>query len=187
MLKGKVYYKKCHRHHEPGQAHELTFSCFQNQKFLSRNRTRQWLIDSIKYAREKYHFSLWAYVIMPNHVHLLIFPKDKHADIGKILQAIKQPVAQKAIAWLKQHNPKGLEKLTTGQKHRKYRFWQDGGGYDRNIIQKDTLLHTVRYIHLNPVRRELVKVPEEWPYSSASAWNGTDSLLKVDLDSFPQE
>ena len=133
MLEDGLYYKRCRRQNNPGDAHELTFGCFHNQQFLSSDRTCRWLAESIQGAREKHGFSLWAYVFMPEHVHLLVCPQREAYSVPRILQSIKQPVAQKAIMWLKRTNSDGLRALATGQRHRKYRFWQDGGGYDRNV------------------------------------------------------
>ena len=66
--------KRCHRHDEPGHAHGLTFSCYRRLSLLSKDRTRRWLIEAIDEARSLAHFDLWAYVIMPEHVHILIVP-----------------------------------------------------------------------------------------------------------------
>src|SRR5438477_13196665 len=70
-----LHHKQCHRENLPGQAHFLTFSCFQRRPFLAKDRTRNWLIESIAAATVKHHLDLWAYVIMPEHVHLIIFPR----------------------------------------------------------------------------------------------------------------
>jgi putative transposase len=178
--------KTCKRYNISGQAHGLTFSCFHNQKFLSRPRTCQWLVMSILRAKEKHNFSLWAYVFMPDHVHLLIFPRNKEYSISKILQSIKQPVSSKAIAYLKENAPSALKKLSTGQKSRPYRFWQKGGGYDRNMTKVDTLIDSLRYIHLNPVRKKLVESPNGWYYSSAAQWDGLDAgPLPIDKSDWP--
>ena len=91
----------------------------------------------------------------------------KPINPNQILLSIKQSVSRKAIIYLKKHNPKGLESIATGQKHSPYHFWQDGGGYDRNITSSHTIKNVVRYIHNNPVRRELVASAEQWYYSSA--------------------
>src|SRR4051812_1984620 len=74
--------KRCKRYNTPGQAHYLTFSCFHRQAFLSRDRSRQWLIDAIILSRAKHEFDLWAYVIMPEHAHLLVFPRRAAYDIS---------------------------------------------------------------------------------------------------------
>ena len=185
MSQEELYYKKCRRYDTPGDAHELTFSCYHRQGFLVRQRTCDWLVESVDRARKKYCFSLWAYVFMPEHVHILICPQEEVYSIAKLLQSIKQPVSQKAIAYLKKNNPDGLEKLATGQKYREYRFWQDGGGYDVNVVKEKTIINCVRYIHFNPVRRGLVDSPEQWYYSSAAVWCGHDGPLKIDVDTYP--
>jgi len=134
--------KKCKRYNIPGHAHGLTFSCYRNQKFLLSGRTCQWLIESIERARKKHNFSLWAFVFMPDHVHLLIQPMDEEYNISNILKDIKTDTARKVIKYLKENKPSGLSQLSTGQKYRKYRFWQKGGGYG-NTIQ---FAHTTRSV-----------------------------------------
>ncbi len=186
MLHENRYTKFCQRWNTPGQAHELTFSCYENRPFLARNRTCDWLVEAITLARGKQDFDLWAYVFMPNHVHLVIWPRREAYSVSGILQTIKHPVSRKAIGYLSGHNPDGLRALATGQKSRPYRFWQKGGGYDRNITQVDTLVQAIRYIHNNPVRKELVDRADGWHYSSAADWEGTGSgPIPLDLDSLP--
>ena len=128
--------KKCKRYNNPGHAHELTFSCYRNQKFLISERVCKWLIESIEKAREIHKFSLWAYVFMPDHVHLLIKPTKEQYNISNILKDIKTNPARKAVKYLKENKPFELSKLSSEQQYRKYRFWQKGGGYDRNVIKK---------------------------------------------------
>jgi len=123
---------------------------------------------------------------MPNHVHLIVCPRGEQYSISTILQAIKQPVARRAIQYLKTSNPQGLRLLATGQRTRPYEFWQKGGGYDRNIVSVPILIDAVPYIHHNPVRRGLVETPDQWRYSSAADWDGTGSgPIPIDRDSFP--
>ncbi len=186
MLEGQRYTKRCQRWNTAGHAHELTFNCYVNRLFLSRQRPRACLVDSINAAREKHDFDLWAYVFMPNHVHLVIWPRREIYSISEILLAIKQPVSRRAMEYLRNNNPAGLRLLATGQQARPYRFWQKGGGYDRNINRVDTLIEAVRYIHNNPVRKGLVQIAGDWYYSSAADWEGTrPGPLAIDHDSFP--
>lgn len=178
--------KTCHRLNTPHQAHELTFSCFHNQKFLSSRRTCQWLVESIDATRQELEFSLWGYVIMPDHVHLLIYPRRQGYSISEILKKIKTPVAVRAIGYLKNNNPSGLARLSTGQTYRAYRFWQKGGGYDRNINRIDTLLESLHYIHNNPVRKGLAENPEQWYYSSAlESKEPGKGPLRIDRSDWP--
>ena len=178
--------KKCKKYNISGHAHELTFSCYKNRPFLSSRRTCQWLTESIEKARKKHNFSLWAYVFMPDHVHLLINPTHEEYRISNILKDIKTDTGRKAAVYLKENNPSGLSQLSTGRKYRKYRFWQKGGGYDRNITKESTLIDSVRYIHNNPVRKDLVDDPGKWCYSGYNCWmNGSDEPMRVDKDTWP--
>ena len=186
MWNGKVYTKRCRRYNLAGHAHELTFSCYQNRPFLASERICQYLVDSIISSREKYQFDLWAYVFMPNHVHLLICPRRTQYSISDILLSIKQPVSRRGIDYLKNHNPDGLKYLATSQVRRSYRFWQKGGGFDRNITNVKTIIDLAHYIHNNPVRKGLVDNADEWHYSSAADWHGIrQGPIPIDFESFP--
>ena len=186
MLKGEKYTKLCHRWDWAGHAHELTFSCCLNRPSLSKERTCQYLADAIKASRVKHDFDLWAYVFMPNHVHLVIHPRQEHYSIAQILRSIKQSVSRKTLDYLRRNNPDGLRLLATGQEDEPHRFWQKGGGYDRNITKVETLLESVRYVHNNPVRKGLVQTADEWRYSSATDWqNAGPGPIPIDFVSVP--
>ena len=118
--------KTCQRYNISGDAHALTFSCFRRQEFLSKDRSRQWLIDGIDRAREKHHFHIWAYVIMPEHAHLLLWPTEKQYDISDILNSIKQSVAKRALTYVRREAPAFLTRMEdrqpNGDLH--HRFWQ---------------------------------------------------------------
>ena len=83
--------KRRHRksYNIPGHAHELTFSCYQRLPLLSKDRTRQWLCDSITTAGRSLDFAIYAYVIMPEHTHIIINPRQKEYQIADMLKAIK--------------------------------------------------------------------------------------------------
>ena len=84
---------------EPGHAHELTFSCYRRYPFLSRDRVCEWLVESIDRARKSLEFDVWAWVFMPEHVHLIIHPRRPTYDMAAIRRQIKEPVARQALAW----------------------------------------------------------------------------------------
>jgi putative transposase len=168
---------------EPGHAHELTFSCFRRYPFLQAERTCQWLAEAIVEARKVLKFSLWAYVFMPEHVHLLIFPTQPDYDIRVILQKIKEPVGRRAIKHLQRTAPDWLPRITVHRGNRlERRFWQAGGGYDRNVVEPATLLEMIEYIHANPVRRGLVSCAEDWKWSSAGWIEGKNCLEPDPVD-----
>jgi putative transposase len=128
------------------------------------------LVDAVSRARAAFGFHVWAYVMMPEHVHLLIWPAKEVYSISAILQSVKQSVSRRAVRWLKDNNPTGLQLLATGHPDKPYQFWQEGGGYDRNIRNGKALRDMINYIHGNPVARGLVTRPEDWPWSSARDW-----------------
>jgi REP-associated tyrosine transposase len=119
---------------------------------------------------------------MPEHVHLLVHPRQPDHEIAQVRKAIKSPVAKKAIGHIERHAPNWLPRITRQRGNRIERlFWQSGGGYDRNVIRGETLLAVIDYIHLNPVRRGLAATPTDWKWSSAAAFlDGTCGQLVVD-------
>lgn len=147
------------------------------------------MLEGIERSRTVHQFDLWAYVVMPEHVHLLIWPKLAEYSISNILKTMKQSVSRKALMFVRQQALKFLIQMEDKQPNGKvsYRFWQRGGGYDRNLTEPKTIWQTMDYIHANPVRRQLCQHAIDWPWSSAVEWEhpGT-SLLSLDQKSVPR-
>lgn len=170
-----------------GDAHFLTFSCFRRLPLLSKERTCQWMLDGIILSRQKNPFDLWAWVIMPEHVHLVLLPHSG-VRIASILTTMKQSVSRRAMIWLKDHSPEFLNQLLDRQPNGKqsYRFWQRGGGYDRNLRSTRDVHEKILYVHQNPVKRELVESSQDWRWSSAKAWKtGSDDPISINRESVP--
>ena len=181
-------WKTCRRYNIPGHAHLLTFSCFKHRPFLSRDRSRIWFLESLTEAREKHAFDLWACVVMPEHVHLLIHPRRDDYSISDILTDLKHPVTHKALKYIREYAPSFLEKMRDEQRNGKvsHRFWQRGGGYDRNLFDAKAIHATIQYIHANPVRRGIVNSPEQWPWSTSRYYLGQrECFLVPDTESLP--
>lgn len=186
--KNHMKLKRIKHYNNPGHAHELTFSCFQNHPFLSSDIFCEWLLEAIEKVRIRHGFHIWSWVFMPDHVHLLIYPTQTIYDISKILWAIKVPVAIQAIAYARKNIPEYLERMIDLQPNGKstYRFWQRGGGYDRNMTEPQTIKNSIEYIQNNPVRKRYVEKPEDWKWSSAGFYAGsTDNLLEIDTQFIP--
>jgi putative transposase len=180
--------KTCRRYNEPGHAHELTFSCYRRLPLLSKDRTRQWFVDALDRARKLHRFDLWAFVIMPEHAHILLMPQSNPYDISAVLKSMKQPVARRAIEFLAGKSPSFLERLRVVRPSGKveHRFWQQGGGYDRNVVNPATAWSIVGYFHDNPVRRGLVTRATDWEWSSARSYAGWTNV-KLSVDGCPPE
>ncbi len=155
----------------PGHAHELTFSVYRRRNLFTDIRACEMLVEEIVAARQIFSLKLWAYVIMPNHVHLLLWPMESTYDMGKIVKTIKGRMAKRYIHDLKETGQsyrldeyRAIEKGITV-----YRIWQRGGGFDRNLWNAEPIYKSIRYIEANPVRKKLAKRPEEWRWGSAYA------------------
>jgi putative transposase len=127
------------------------------------------MIEAIARARAVLQFHLWAYVLMPEHIHLLIIPSAAEYSISAILVTLKQPVAMRALRFVRQSAQHFLARMRDVQPNGKeaLRFWQRGGGYDRNLWEARYIWAAIDSIRANPVRRGLCQRPEEWYWSSA--------------------
>ena len=165
----------------------MTFSCYHRYPFLKAERTCQWLSESIEEARLRLDFSVWAYVFMPEHVHMIVCPCKPDYEMSSILRAIKEPVGRRATSYLARNAPEWLPRITPlrGRKSERH-FWQPGGGYDRNITEPKTLAAMFDYIHLNPVRRGLAARTRDWRWSSA-AWFDEQEGSPLIPDKIPPE
>src|SRR5439155_25576078 len=85
---------------EPGHAHFLTYSCQGRLPLLSKDRSRQWVIEAMDEARKGQDFALWAYVVMPEHVHVLLWPRRLGYRTSHLLAALMRPASLKAKAHL---------------------------------------------------------------------------------------
>ncbi|MBI1375306.1 MAG: hypothetical protein GC159_21520, partial [Phycisphaera sp.] len=92
--------KRRQSYNVPGHAHFLTFSCYRRWPMLNRDRSRRWVIEAIDAARNTLNLAVWAYVIMPEHLHLLIYPRSAPYEMKDILTALKRPVSDAAKAHL---------------------------------------------------------------------------------------
>ncbi len=125
---------------------------------------------------------------MPEHVHLLIWPQREDYSISAILTSIKKPVTNAALRHIRRTAPEFLNFMRDEQpnENTEYRFWQRGGGYDRNLWTPKDIWEKIVYIHRNPVRRGLAKQMEEWPWSSVQDYlNLREAPLILDRASLP--
>ena len=167
------------RHEVKGHARFVTFSCYQRLPLLGRPELRDAFAAHLEAARLACGFKLIAWVVMPEHVHLLMLPSLPAQPLPSVLRRIKEPMARQALARWKELGAPVLPRLTDsrGGLH----FWQRGGGYDRNIYSAAELNEKIRYIEENPVRRGLVGRTVEWEWSSAK-WRAGEQTGPVQLD-----
>jgi putative transposase len=118
--------------------------------WLKDARLAQTVVDSLRFGEEHLElYRLSAYVVMSNHVHVLIWPREL---LDRITKCIKNYTSRECNRILG----------TTGQK-----FWQDES-FDHAVRTEEEFYRIKRYIEINPVKAGLVTRPEDWPWSSAS-------------------
>src|SRR5688572_16002420 len=86
-----------------GEVHEYTFSAYRRRPFLSDDEFKRIFLKNLDRARKKHGFLVWAYVLMPEHVHLLIPARE--ARTRDILSSVKQPFTKRIVAKLKKEDP----------------------------------------------------------------------------------
>ena len=183
MLPPAPHRKTVRHFDEAGHAHELTFSCYQRRPLLADDERCRLLSRSIDAAVEKQGFSLVAFVYMPEHVHLDVFPVRADAAVSTLLYAIKRPHSFRVKQLLLERGDPLLQELTVRERPGKdvFRFWQEGGGYDRNITSHPALITSAEYFHENPVRRGLCQTAEDWKWSSWRHYHRPDLPPDPDL------
>ncbi len=168
--------------------HFLTFSTFQRQPFFAGQHAPHWYMDVLATARCRTPFHLFAYVIMPEHVHVVLQPPPGVA-MRRVLWQLKRPMTARVLTWVRDHHPTFLGRMADVQPSGKttHRFWQRGGGYDRNLRSASDVHEKIKYIHENPVRRGLVERPEDWRFSSAREWITEEpGPVPIDWDDLPE-
>lgn len=134
------------RYQETGKLHFLTFSCYHRLPLLTQDHPKQIVEQVPEQTRREHDFEIHGYVLMPEHVHLLL-SEPTHHDLATTLKVLKQQTARLLLGDRKQ-------------------FWQTRY-YDFNIHTEAKRLEKLRYIHHNPVKRGLTTQPHLYPWSSA--------------------
>jgi putative transposase len=175
-------HKTVRRIHEPGHCHEMTFSCYRRMTLLTNDDWRRMLAESVDRAVRGHEFWLVAFVFMPEHVHLLVYPTTHEPRLDLLLKAIKRPFSYRVKQALMASRAPLLDQLTVRERPgiERFRFWQEGGGYDRNLWTESAVMASIDYIHLNPVRRGLCERAVEWRWSSAGHYYRQDDATDPD-------
>jgi putative transposase len=157
--------KRLRRHYGQRHLHFLTFCCYHRRPYLETVRARNLFIKVLGEVRTKFKFLLVGYVVMPDHVHLLL-SEPANATISDVLQVLKQRISQKMRARGKCLSRKQLQ-LKFVDADEAPRFWQRRF-YDFNVWSHEKKIEKLHYMHANPVRQRLVEHPKDWPWSSFS-------------------
>ncbi|HEV2730721.1 MAG TPA: transposase [Terriglobales bacterium] len=154
---------RLHRYYGAGYSHFITTSCYQRLPLLGRPRTRDLFLRVLEQVRRRYHFAVVGYVVMPEHVHLLL-SEPVRGNPSRVMQAIKQGFARRLLGRLRKAQHRQQLALWSGPVERG-RIWQPRF-YDFVVYSEKKRVEKLRYMHQNPVKRGLVLAPEQWAWSS---------------------
>ena len=133
------------RYQREGDDHFITFSCYERKPYLNTPSAKETFLDSLEQTRKRYNFEVLGYVVMPEHVHLLLSePKDHEVTLSKAINSLKLSVSKRLT-------PKP--------------FWLPRY-YDFNVFSHNKRVEKLKYMHRNPVTRGLVTRPEDWSWST---------------------
>ena len=160
------------RRYGQGELHFITFSCSRRRPLLGTVEARDCFVRILAEVRSRYEFRLIGYVVMPEHVHLLM-SEPRTGDPSKVLQVLKQRVSHILLV----KNRKFIEQ----------HFWQRRF-YDFNVWTGGKITEKLEYMHLNPVKRNLASHPKNWPWSSWLFYStGERGLIDIDRCDGPNE
>ncbi|HEV2728659.1 MAG TPA: transposase, partial [Terriglobales bacterium] len=126
-------------------------------------QNRNLFLQVLEQGRRRYHFVVLGYVVMPEHVHLLLSEPER-GNPSVILQAIKQGFARRLLSRLRKTESLQRRSLWSGATERG-RIWQPRF-YDFVVFSEKKRAEKLRYMHRNPVKRGLVLEPDQWAWSS---------------------
>jgi putative transposase len=150
-----------HRFYGAHHLHFITCSCYRRLPLLATARTRDRFLTILEQTRQRYRCVVVGYVVMPEHVHVLI----SEPEVGTpstVMQVLKQRTARALLPQRRRRDPRQREIF--GEELRRA-FWQ-ARFYDFNVWTEKKRREKLRYMHDNPVKRGLVQSPEQWRWSS---------------------
>jgi putative transposase len=169
------------RYYGKEDLHFITFSCYRRLPLLKTARARDIFVHELDKVRGEMGFRLVGYVVMPEHVHLLM-SEPKQGTPSSVLHKLKLRVSRK-MRKRRRHRTAAQLRLPFAEWSEPPRaFWQ-ARFYDFNVYSRGKMKEKLNYMHANPVIRKLVKHPWDWPWSSWSFYaKGEPGLIPIDVE-----
>jgi putative transposase len=166
---------------EPNAAHFVTSTVVAWLPVFTTAARCDVLVNSLNYCREQKGLTIYAWVIMDNHLHAVLAAD----DLPRVMMDFKRHTARRIMELLEKESCDWLLNQFSYQraKHKvesAHQFWQEG--FHPQAIGDDLMMEQkLDYVHNNPVKRGLVAAPEHWRYSSAHEWLvGAEPVLRCD-------
>jgi len=152
------------RFYGSGDLHFITASCYRREPLLGTARRRDLFLQSLEKIRRRYQFVVVGFVVMPEHLHLLISEPER-GNPSIVMQALKLAFLRRLFPTSpKKREKSGAPKLFADLPAR--HFWQRRF-YDFNVWSAHKRIEKLRYMHRNPVKRGLVETPDQFRLRSS--------------------
>ncbi|WP_310687310.1 REP-associated tyrosine transposase [Aliifodinibius sp. S!AR15-10] len=157
----------------------ITSSIMQGYPLFSRPPVARIILNSLSFLQERRQVTLFGYVIMENHLHVVALGE----VLSKKIRLFKSYTARESINWLRANGHTNILRFSRQNKQEyntrsTYQIWQEGF-HPKQIIGDDMMIQKLEYIHQNPVRRGYVDNPEDWRYSSARNYLESEALIPI--------
>ena len=171
------------RFQHSGQSHFVTFCCYHRRRLLTNDETRRIFEAALERVRRSFRLQVYGYVVMPEHVHLLLSEPQRDIDSSgsaplKPKDGLNGPPVPRVLADALKSLKQGVSRRLIGDAEH---FWQKRY-YDCNIRDYPQFVEKLRYIHRNPVKTGLCERPEDWERSSFRHY-ATGCAGRVEIES----
>jgi len=174
-----------HTDFDPQHLYFVTTTVVERRHLLALPFLPRVIVDSLHFMRREQWIKIYAYVIMPNHVHLILNYMESHGP-SQVMRDFKKFTSKEIVRELQRRNERELlrqlEAAASSTKKQTYKVW-DEGYFDKSIYSEAFLFQKIEYIHNNPLQPHwgLAASAGEYPYSSARNYLlGDDSVLEID-------
>jgi putative transposase len=167
------------RYYGQGDLHFITCSCYRRRPLRGSVRARNLFVQILGEVRARYGFRLVGYVVMPDHIHLLL-GEPPAGSLSTVMQVLKQRVSRNLRRRRRRNLAGQMQLWNEAGAGMRPQFWQRRF-YDFNVWSQKKRNEKLHYMHNNPVTRALVRHPKNWAWSSYRFYSGgAASLLGMD-------
>lgn len=171
--------KRFDRHGKPGVLHYLTINIRDRQQAFRRDAHARAACHALRRQCDEHPAKLIAYVVMPEHLHVIINPRD--GQITRFLAQLKPAITDRIVEIATAQQERRVLAWLYDARQQRHRLWQDGK-YNFHLYSQRLIWQKINYIHTNPIARQLVPTAAEYPYSSFRAMYEVEVEVIIPID-----
>ena len=164
----------------------ITFSVVGWIDIFTRNRYREIFVDSLNYCIENKGLTLYSWVLMSNHVHLVA--RAEKGNLSDIMRDLKRHTSKSILHNINEAGESRSKWMlylfkeagARNNNNKDFQFWQQDN-HPIELTSNEMIDQKIEYTHQNPVTNGIVSLPEHYVYSSAADYCGEKGLVKITL------